>query len=375
MTSWDSTLYIRLLLNITMQYVMVDNNKHGLCACISILLVIAGFVGMVVCFSNIDFAELHQSLQGQNTELDDGYMAEEYEQFMRDYGRHFLTSEEKNMRFQIFTKNVQEIRELQNSGKITHTLAINQFADMTKEEFKNYAGLSKRLGDDPVCTQKHTSDTNKADVDWIAKGAVAKVKNQASCGSCYTFSAIAAIEALYFIKGHTLTTFSEQELVDCKYEGNDGCNGGWMDACFDYAMNVGVSTDAQYPYTGRDGKCKNTTVTHVFKITGCKDIPYEDLDALQDALSVNVLSIAVCAECTAFEYYSSGIIKKNCCTDLDHGVALVASGTDAGTAYWRIRNSWGGSWGEKGYLRVLKETGKNKSGMCGIAMAASYPIA
>lgn len=344
-----------------------------MCAYVAALLVVAGFVGMIVCVSNIDFADLHQSLQG--SELDDGYMMEEYELFMKEHGRHYLTSEEKSMRFQIYQKNVREIRELQTSGKITHKLAVNEFADMTKEEFKLHAGLVKKLNDDPVCTQKHAGNTNKADVDWVAKGAVAKVKNQASCGSCYAFSAIASVEALYFLKGHTLTTFSEQEIVDCKYEGNDGCNGGWMDAVFDYIMTNGISTDAQYAYTGKDGKCKNTTVTHVFKIAGCKDIPYEDLDSLQDALSVNVISIAVCAECTAFEYYSSGIIKKNCCTDLDHGVALVASGVDAGTPYWRIRNSWGASWGEKGYLRVLKETGTGKSGMCGVAMAASYPIA
>ena len=244
-----------------MQQFVVPENKHGACACLSIMLVIAGFVGMVVCFSNIDFTDLHQSLKPTTeNELDDGYLMEEYEQFMKVHGRSYLTKEEKNMRFQIFAQNVQEIRELQNSGIISHKLSVNQFADMTKEEFKNFVGLNQ-VRDDPVCASKHASDSNKADIDWIAKGAVAKVKNQASCGSCYTFSAVAAIEGLYQISGHALTMFSEQELVDCKYEGNDGCNGGWMDACFDYVMKYGIASGTDYPYTGRDGKCKNATTT------------------------------------------------------------------------------------------------------------------
>ena len=355
-------------------FILVNINKQGLC---KYMLLLAAFAGMVACFTSIDFYGLHQSLRESDNSQNKISMLN-YELFIKNYGKHYLTIEEKNLRYQIYLKNVKEINELQNSGKISHKLAVNQFADMTNDEYINYAGLHKtKLNDAQECAEKHTSDTNKADIDWMIKGAVTNIKDSGPWGPCCTdhaFSAIAAVEALYITNGHIPTNLSEQEVIECAYEGITGCN-AWTDTAFNYIMNVGITADIQYPYIGRQENCKNTSVSHVFKIKGCKDITYQDLDALQDALNINVISISICAECFAFQFYSSGVIQSYCCTEVDHRVALVSSGIEDGTAYWKIKNSWGRHWGDVGYVKVLKETGKNSPGMCGIAMEASYPIA
>jgi len=334
------------------------------------MLVLAGFVGFYVCITQVDFSELHSAVA--NLSEEDEAIRELHENFMAEHGRKYLTKEEKLMRFQIFAHNYKQI--MLTASQVTHKVGINKFADMTHEEFKLYTGLNK------VARKSHeqthsVENVRDADIDWQAKGAVAKVKDQGQCGSCYAFSGICALEGLYVVKGSPLTTFSEQEIVDCsKSFGNDGCDGGWMDQVFNYTMVNGIHKDADYKYTGRVQKCKADKTSAIFVNKGWKDVAEKDLNGLQSALQVNVVSVAVCAEANAFMYYTSGIIKKGCCLDLDHGVSLTASGVDGTTPFWRIRNSWGASWGEKGYVRFLKETGTG-NGMCGIALAASYPTA
>lgn len=175
-----------------------------------------------------------------------------------------------------------------------------------------------------------------------------------------------------------LISLSEQELVDCDTSGEDqGCNGGLMDDAFKFIkQNKGLTTEANYPYQGTDGTCdKNKAGNHAAKINGYEDVPANSESALQKAVANQPVSVAIDAGGSDFQFYSSGVFTGECGTELDHGVTAVGFGTDAdGTKYWLVKNSWGTSWGEEGYIRMQRDIAA-KEGLCGIAMQASYPTA
>jgi len=249
---------------------------------------------------------------------------------------------------------------------------MNKFADLTQEEFgAMYCGYDPEMiqnsGNPPIMIEN--SDLPDA-VNWTAAGAVTGVKDQGACGSCWAFSTTGSVEGANAIATGTLTSLSEQQLVDCSTaQGNEGCNGGLMDYAFQYIIsNNGITTEASYPYTGVDGSCKSG-VSKAVTISSFKDVPSGDETTLLAAVTQQPVSVAIEADQLAFQFYSTGVFSAACGTNLDHGVLAVGYGTDAGKDYWIVKNSWGASWGEKGYIRMIRN--KNQ---CGIALAASYPI-
>merc|ERR1712203_752941 len=209
-------------------------------------------------------------------------------------------------------------------------------------------------------------------IDWTTKGAVTPVKNQGQCGSCWSFSSTGGLEGQWEIATGTLQSISEQQLVDCsKNGGNAGCNGGLMDNSFEWYESKAAATEASYPYTARDGSCKSSFETAVPQggVTGYKDISSES-NLLDAVTNVGPVSVAIEADQMSFQGYSGGVLTGNCGTQLDHGVLAVGFGEESGTPYWKVKNSWGASWGMNGY--VLIERGDNK---CGIADGPpSYPV-
>lgn len=188
------------------------------------------------------------------------------------------------------------------------------------------------------------------------------------------FSAVAAMEGIVKISTGKLISLSEQELVDCDVHGEDqGCNGGEMDDAFKFiTKNGGLTTESNYPYTAQDGKCKagsNSAAT----IKGYEDVPANDEAALMKAVANQPVSVAVDGGDMTFQFYSGGVMTGSCGTDLDHGIAAIGYGKASdGTNYWLMKNSWGTTWGENGYLRMEKDI-SDKRGMCGLAMEPSYP--
>jgi len=280
-------------------------------------------------------------------------------------------------RYKIFKKNVDFIDET-NAKKLTYKVGINKFADLTSEEFQTYFMGSRvdstkhiRTGDAFVIPSGFKAPSS---VNWTAAGAVTGVKNQGQCGSCWSFSTTGSMEGCHFQTAGTLVGLSEQNLVDCSTaQGNEGCNGGLMDQAFQYIIaNKGIDTEASYPYTAEDGTCAYAASNCASELTSYTDVTTQSEPALQVAVTAAPVSVAIDASQSSFQLYTSGVYYEPACssTQLDHGVLAVGFGTDAGTDYWIVKNSWGTDWGMAGYIWMSR----NKDNNCGIATMASFPV-
>jgi len=256
-------------------------------------------------------------------------------------------------------------------------VGINKFADLTSEEFASlYNGMRVTKSYIPTNKPVVPSGVTGDIVNWANKGAVTPIKNQGQCGSCWSFSATGSMEGAQFIATGTLTSLSEQNLVDCSTaQGNDGCNGGLMDQAFQYVIsNQGIDTEKSYPYTATGpNTCEYSSSSIGDTITSFTDVTSGDEGALQTAVTQQPTSVAIDASQTSFQLYTSGVYYEPACssTSLDHGVLAVGYGTDPSQGdYWVVKNSWGTDWGMNGYI----EMSRNKNNNCGIATTASYPV-
>jgi len=284
----------------------------------------------------------------------------EFVSYTQLFNKQYDSTAEFFNRFAIFKDNLEYIN-MRNSENLTFTLGVNQFTDLTNDEFR--ALLGRRSSDPlPIATQQADTSDLPNDVDWRTKGAVQKVKNQGSCGSCWAFSATAAIESINFIVNNTLPDLAEQQLVDCDKE-EQGCNGGFESDAMEWiAKNGGQCATKDYPYTARDGTCKKTCVpiaslTSVNRFTGEPN--------LQSNLNNQPCTVAVDAGSADWQSYKSGIYNGRCGKQLNHAILAVGY-TDA---YWIVKNSWGTAWGVQGYIYMIR--GKN---ICGVASEPSYPV-
>ena len=196
------------------------------------------------------------------------------------------------------------------------------------------------------------------------------IQDQGQCGSCWTFSTQGSMETNEcIVNGGTLSKYSEQQLVDC-VKTCYGCNGGLVSRACYYLENHYEILENDYIYLGVDTACaydsKPWTNIHC---TNYSWITPNDPDAMMTALNSGVISVAIQADQFCFQTYSSGIFNNpNCGTSLDHATVVVGWGQDgSGVQYWIMRNSWGTSWGENGYMKIEVSTSVNSgAGYCGI---------
>lgn len=282
-----------------------------------------------------------------------------FQQFRTKYNKTYSSTLEVLNRFIVFSGNYKWIQQHQAD---TYTVSVNEWTDLTWKEF-----ISPRKGKlhSPPSNTIITFTDYRAplSVDWRKKGKVSPVKDQGDCGSCWSFSATAALEFLLANTTGKLTSLSEQQLMDCSSaEGNAGCDGGTMEGAFEYVQSTALCSETDYPYQAVQSTCH--ACSGKLKVGGMVHLPEGNETSLMIAVSHQVVSVGIEADQQAFQFYSGGIFDGTCGTNLDHGVSVVGYGPN----YWIVRNSWGPNWGEEGYIRLIR--GKNQ---CGIALAASYP--
>ncbi|XP_043920456.1 procathepsin L-like [Protopterus annectens] len=271
-------------------------------------------------------------------------------------------------------------------GKQTYRLGMNQFGDMTSDEFTQLMNGYNSGSALNILTYTSNSEITATavlpgEVDWRQTGYVTPVKDQGQCGSCWAFSATGSLEGQHYKKTGMLVSLSEQNLIDCSWpQGNKGCNGGSMARAFQYVKsNGGINPESSYPYTGTNGQpCQYDAQYNAANCLGYTYVKSGDENALKTAVaSKGPISVAMDASQFSFQFYSSGIYNEIQCssTKLNHGVLVTGYGYSGQTEttlnkYWIVKNSWGASWGMQGYFYLAR----NQQNKCGVATAALYPL-
>lgn len=349
-------------------------------------------------------------LQAVETGPLDSYSFEDY---ATAFGKTYATPAERESREAIFARNLAVIKAHNANPDKLFVMAVNHMADMTDEEFRavstGHTPVSRRglapylrgVSTIAEAPKKHTSIA--AALDWRNHSVVTPVKNQGGCGSCWAFASVANMESHYAIKTGELHELSTQQVTSCTENprecgGTGGCQGATNELGYEYAIRAnGLVLERDYPYTGTDGRCEVPYAFRKAHFSSYVRVEPNSQEAVLEALQTGPLTISVWA--TPMQFYSRGIFSgcdysKNMA--INHAVQLVGYGTEAGKDYWIVRNSWGANWGEKGYIRLLREKepkcGLNYSpkdgtackddpdtpikvcGQCGILSETSYPI-
>lgn len=270
------------------------------------------------------------------------------------------------MRRMLYSQAIEEINKHNaeyDEGKWSFYQGVNEHIDWTQEEYDRRNGFKPVELDIPVRVPEATTPDSR---DWRADGAVGPIKNQGQCGSCWAFGTVGALEGQQFIKNGVLADCGEQQLVSCDST-YSGCNGGGP--AFDYIQKNGengIDTTASYPYTARDDSCDDSK-THDGQgvcavITGSSSAAAGEPQLKEAVGNVGPITIGINASPSSFGRYSGGIYDDPACNSQGNHM-VTAVGYDTAGNYWIVKNSWGTSWGESGYVRFIY--GKE---MCGVGV-------
>jgi len=337
------------------------------------------FVCLIVGAIALDPKELEQGLQSAEGQV------KLFSSWMKQEHNQYATPQEKSFRFRVFRGHLKEIVAT-NAAQDMYTLDANFMAGLTEDEQKQYYGINASLSSDYesdydgriMSGDRDIRLSEASAIDWRAKGKVGPVKNQGGCGSCWTFGGTASFEGHYAIKTGALKRFAEQELLDCTYEklsvfgDHDGCEGGWYWHAFDMIkMTQHFSEEKDYPYKQRDNRCPNLSSKKNGMIAAKSLGTARPKASRNDGTLVTALNVGPVAMAFeikgGFSYYKKGILSvKNCGSTPHHAMGV----TGYTSAWFQVKNSWGGNWGDKGYVKFDRRI----ENMCGISNWMSYPI-
>lgn len=311
-----------------------------------------------------------------------------YEKWVLQYrsNQNYMDPAEHEDRFQLFVENVKYIDSV-NKRNLKYTLGLNQFSDMSNDEFAaqrlnplkrgESRGVKRRSGSLMHSNSNGSffdiNDYLPASIDWSQMGAVNPVRDQGLCGSCWAIAAVQAVEAINFITTRYLFTFSVQQMIDCD-EGDDGCIAGEIGNAMQYIEEEGLVYESQYPYTAVVGDCQvDETTERAVYIYSFDTIPSNEA-ALQESVVEQPVAVNLAVSAADWQSYSSGVYTGPCNDDINHNALLVGydNYTD-GTPYWKVKNSWGATWGQDGYI-LMQRGVEEEMGLCQIANASVVPV-
>ncbi|KAL7719995.1 Cysteine proteinase 3 [Entamoeba marina] len=299
--------------------------------------------------------------------------AANFESWSAHHGKRYTPAEHLRRR-SVFNHNARLISKL--SQTVDYELSLDgPFSAMTLSEYQsllNAQGISR--SSIPVTSRNIKSIPSS--IDWRESGIVTPIRDQESCGSCYVFGAFASLESRLLLQGSERYTvddldLSEQQVVDCSLL-SSGCNGGTMNAVFEYVIKKGVMDEISYPYVAVQSHCsynknaQRVTMDH-FETTELSET------ALVEAIAEGPVSVCIDSSQSSFQFYKSGVYDEPKCSNkkLNHCVGAVGYGTTSdGDDYYIVKNSWGSSWGDEGYILMSR----NKNNQCGIATSALIPF-
>jgi|EP01033_Poteriospumella_lacustris_P011287 C1A family cysteine protease len=278
-----------------------------------------------------------------------------WESFKREFRQEFSTMEEESHRFGHFLENLRMAdnrneAERKSGGSAVH--GITKFSHLSQAEFESQlltSDIRMRSTDRKVDSSVRTPDATMGLVDWSGVYTT-PVKNQGYCGSCWAFSATEQIESDSMRTLGTSYILSPEQITQCATKAY-GCNGGWTEVAYAYVKSAGgIVQESDYPYTsyyGKTGTCAVDLSQSVITVSGFTSLSGESNMA---AYVQSTGPLSVCLDASSWNSYTGGIMT-TCGQDVDHCVQAV--GVDASTGgYWKVRNSWGSSWGENGYIRL-----------------------
>ncbi|CAH8487673.1 unnamed protein product [Schistosoma curassoni] len=299
--------------------------------------------------------------------------------------KNYSTHKEYNEHRENWLYNLHSMKQhnlMYDKGLVLYTIGLNQFSDLnwshiTTIYLTNLSQyLNKHKQKSQMLLKQSLNETILKEIpdswDWRKVGAVSKVKIQGKCGACWAFSAAGALEGQLKNRTGTFVELSPQQLIDCSHSfGNHGCLGGDMNNAFRYVEKDGIQSEESYPYLTKEGKCQHIKSSSLTYSKSIIEIKLNDEEQLKYVLYEHgPVSAGINVE-QQFMRYKNGIYQSQSCssTEVNHAVLIVGYGEENGVQYWIIKNSWGTSWGEDGYVRIRR----NYNNMCGVATMASVP--
>ncbi|KAG6932516.1 digestive cysteine proteinase 2-like [Chelydra serpentina] len=302
-----------------------------------------------------------------------------FHHYKEKFGKTYRTEKEMEHRKRTFIHNMRYVHS-KNRAHLPYKLVLNHLADRTPEEMAVLRGRLRSGAPNygqPFPSEGYKSLILPESLDWRLYGAVTPVKDQAVCGSCWSFATTGAMEGALFLQTGVLTPLSQQVLIDCSWGfGNHACDGGEEWQAYEWIKKHGgiASTESYGPYMGQNGYCHYNQSELIAKVAGYINVDPGNVTALKAALYKHgPVAVNIDASPKSFAFYANGVYYEPACgnksTELDHAVLAVGYGVLQGESYWLIKNSWSTYWGNDGYILMSM-----RDNTCGVTTAATYPV-
>lgn len=341
-------------------------------------------------------------------------LSADFQIWATQHSKQYASADAWQRAFSNYKDNERIIEELNSDPNDPAEYGHTRFSDMKPEEWHaTFFGQPMNPEDEQFRGEQMAPSNVAAPAafDWRDSGAVTDIKDQGSCGSCWAESAVGNIESVWYLSHKNSLSapvpLSVQQVIECDAH-DDACYGGFPSGAFQYVKESGgIALEDDYKYvidghticlanqtfneTCGDGICDDPPLTswcdttcsdkkhkYAASITSWNSLPTDE-DQIASLLAQNgPVSVAIDASGGGMaailfpwlQFYKNGVANpKKCTTNLDHAVLLVGFGEDNGVKYWTVKNSWGTSFGEDGYFRLIR--GEQK---CGVNTLASTAV-